>query len=62
MINGMMGVLVGLSLACTTALAIAVLRFSLGIGSILAFPGGYLWSTYNWNSFLYITQKKTKIC
>lgn len=40
MINGMMGVLVGLSLACTTALAIAVLRFSLGIGSILAFPGG----------------------
>jgi len=40
LINGMMGVLVGLSLACTTALAIAILRFTLGIGSILAFPGG----------------------
>ena len=40
LINGMMGVLVGLSLACMTALSIAIMRFLFQIGSILAFPGG----------------------
>ncbi len=40
LINGMMGVLIGLSLACMTALSIAILRYVLQIGSILAFPGG----------------------
>lgn len=40
LVNGMMGVLVGLGLACVTATAIAILRYTLSIGSILAFPGG----------------------
>jgi len=39
-INAMMGVLIGLVFASITALGIAMLRFSLGIGSIHAFHGG----------------------
>ncbi len=40
LINGLMGVLVGLTFACVTATSIAILRFSLGIGTIHAFHGG----------------------
>ncbi|MHA1804018.1 MAG: energy coupling factor transporter S component ThiW [Promethearchaeota archaeon] len=39
-INGMTGVLVGLLFAVLTATGIAILRFSLGIGTIHAFHGG----------------------
>ncbi|MFX1366577.1 MAG: energy coupling factor transporter S component ThiW [Promethearchaeota archaeon] len=39
-INAITGVLVGLIFSCITALGIAILRFSLGIGSIHAFHGG----------------------
>ncbi len=39
-INGMTGVLIGISFACTTSLGIAFIRFPLGIGSIHAFHGG----------------------
>ncbi|MFX1592122.1 MAG: energy coupling factor transporter S component ThiW [Promethearchaeota archaeon] len=39
-INGITGVLIGLSFACTTSLGIAVIRYPLGIGSIHAFHGG----------------------
>ncbi|MFX0002886.1 MAG: energy coupling factor transporter S component ThiW [Promethearchaeota archaeon] len=39
-INGMTGVLIGLSFACTTSLGIAIFRYPLGIGSIHAFHGG----------------------
>ncbi|MFX1313460.1 MAG: energy coupling factor transporter S component ThiW [Promethearchaeota archaeon] len=39
-INAIMGVLVGITFAFITATIIAILRFSLGIGSIHAFHGG----------------------
>ncbi len=39
-INAMTGVLIGLSFSSFIALAIAILRFSFGIGSIHAFHGG----------------------
>jgi len=39
-INTITGVLIGLILSCVTAFAIAILRFSLSIGSIHAFHGG----------------------
>ncbi|MHA1689147.1 MAG: energy coupling factor transporter S component ThiW [Promethearchaeota archaeon] len=39
-INGMTGVLVGMIFAMLTATGIAILRFSLGIGTIHAFHGG----------------------
>jgi energy coupling factor transporter S component ThiW len=39
-INGMTGVLIGISFACTTSLGIAIFRYPLGIGSIHAFHGG----------------------
>ncbi|MFW9899850.1 MAG: energy coupling factor transporter S component ThiW [Candidatus Thorarchaeota archaeon] len=39
-INGLMGVLIGLTFACITSLGIAIIRFPLGIGSIHAFHGG----------------------
>lgn len=39
-INGMTGVLIGVSFACTTSLGIAIFRYPLGIGSIHAFHGG----------------------
>ncbi len=39
-INGMTGVLIGLSFACITSLGIAIFRYPLGIGSIHAFHGG----------------------
>jgi energy coupling factor transporter S component ThiW len=40
MINGLAGVLVGLTFAVTAATILAILRYSLAIGTILAFPGG----------------------
>jgi energy coupling factor transporter S component ThiW len=40
LINGILGVLVGLTFACVAATSIAILRFSLGIGTIHAFHGG----------------------
>lgn len=40
LINAISGVLIGLSFSIITALGIASLRFSLGIGSIHAFHGG----------------------
>ncbi|MHA1293399.1 MAG: energy coupling factor transporter S component ThiW [Promethearchaeota archaeon] len=39
-INAIMGVLVGVPFALITALSIAILRFSIGIGTIHAFHGG----------------------
>jgi energy coupling factor transporter S component ThiW len=39
-INGMTGVLIGTSFACTTSLGIALFRYPAGIGSIHAFHGG----------------------
>ncbi len=39
-INAITGVLIGLIFSCVTALGIAILRYSLGIGSIHAFHGG----------------------
>ncbi|MFX0042192.1 MAG: energy coupling factor transporter S component ThiW [Candidatus Hodarchaeota archaeon] len=39
-VNAITGVLIGLTFSCITALGIAVLRFSLGIGTIHAFHGG----------------------
>ncbi|MFW9874608.1 MAG: energy coupling factor transporter S component ThiW [Candidatus Thorarchaeota archaeon] len=39
-INAITGVLIGLVFSCITALGIAILRFSLGIGTIHAFHGG----------------------
>jgi len=39
-INAITGVLIGLAFSCITALGIAILRFSLGIGTIHAFHGG----------------------
>ncbi len=39
-INGMTGVLIGMSFACTTSLGIAIFRYPLQIGSIHAFHGG----------------------
>jgi energy coupling factor transporter S component ThiW len=39
-INGITGVLIGLSFGCTTSLGIAIFRYPLGIGSIHAFHGG----------------------
>ena len=40
LINAITGVLVGLTYSCVIALGIAILRFSLGIGTIHAFHGG----------------------
>lgn len=40
LINAMTGVLIGISFSCTTALGIAIIRFSAGIGTIHAFHGG----------------------
>jgi energy coupling factor transporter S component ThiW len=40
LINAITGVLIGLVFSCITALGIAILRFSLGIGTIHAFHGG----------------------
>ncbi len=40
LINAITGVLIGLTYSCITALGIAILRFSLGLGSIHAFHGG----------------------
>ncbi|MFX1500862.1 MAG: energy coupling factor transporter S component ThiW [Promethearchaeota archaeon] len=40
LINAITGVLIGLAFSCVTALGIAILRFSLGIGTIHAFHGG----------------------
>lgn len=57
MINGIAGVLVGLSLACTTALALATLRFVLRIGSPLAFPGGISGAVIT-GTISYILRKK----
>ncbi len=39
-INAITGVLVGLTFSCIVALGIAILRFSIGIGTIHAFHGG----------------------
>jgi len=39
-INAITGVLIGLILSCVTALGIAIIRFSVGIGTIHAFHGG----------------------
>ena len=39
-INGMTGILIGMSFACTTSLGIAFFRYPLQIGSIHAFHGG----------------------
>ena len=39
-VNAITGVLIGLTFSCITALGIAVLRFSLAIGTIHAFHGG----------------------
>ena len=39
-INGITGVLIGISFACITSLGIAIFRFPVGIGSIHAFHGG----------------------
>jgi energy coupling factor transporter S component ThiW len=39
-VNAITGVLIGLAFSCITALGIAILRFSLGIGTIHAFHGG----------------------
>ena len=39
-INAITGVLIGLIFACIVALGIAILRFSIGIGTIHAFHGG----------------------
>jgi len=39
-INGITGVLIGISFACVTSLGIAIFRYPLGIGSIHAFHGG----------------------
>ena len=39
-INGITGVLIGVSFACTTSLGIAIFRYPVGIGSIHAFHGG----------------------
>lgn len=39
-INAITGVLIGLAFSCTTALGIAILRYSYGIGTIHAFHGG----------------------
>ena len=39
-INGITGVLIGVSFACATSLGIAIFRYPLGIGSIHAFHGG----------------------
>jgi len=39
-INGITGVLIGVSFACITSLGIAVFRFPVGVGSIHAFHGG----------------------
>ncbi len=40
LINAITGVLIGFTFSCITALGIASLRFSIGIGSIHAFHGG----------------------
>ncbi|TFF93407.1 MAG: energy coupling factor transporter S component ThiW [Promethearchaeota archaeon] len=40
MVNAITGVLIGFTFSCLTALGIAIIRFSLGIGSIHAFHGG----------------------
>jgi energy coupling factor transporter S component ThiW len=39
-INAITGVLIGLTFSCIVALGIAILRFSLGLGTIHAFHGG----------------------
>ncbi len=39
-INGITGVLIGISFACVTSLGIAIFRYPVGIGSIHAFHGG----------------------
>jgi energy coupling factor transporter S component ThiW len=39
-INGITGVLIGVSFACTTSLGIAIFRYPVGVGSIHAFHGG----------------------
>ncbi len=40
LVNAITGVLIGLAFSCVAALGIAILRFSLGIGTIHAFHGG----------------------
>lgn len=40
LINAITGVLIGVTFSCTTALGIAIIRFSTGIGTIHAFHGG----------------------
>lgn len=40
LINAITGVLIGTTFSCVTALGIAIIRFSLGLGSIHAFHGG----------------------
>ena len=39
-INGITGVLIGVSFACVTSLGIAIFRYPVGVGSIHAFHGG----------------------
>ncbi|MFX0177983.1 MAG: energy coupling factor transporter S component ThiW [Candidatus Hodarchaeota archaeon] len=39
-INGITGVLIGISFACITSLGIAIFRYPVGVGSIHAFHGG----------------------
>ena len=56
-INGITGVLIGVSFACTTSLGIAIFRYPLGIGSIHAFHGGISGALIV-GIFAYILRKK----
>ena len=55
--NAITGVLIGLLFSCITALGIAILRFSLSIGSIHAFHGGISGALVV-GTVAYILQKK----
>jgi len=56
-VNAITGVLIGLTFSCITALGIAVLRFSLAIGTIHAFHGGISGALVV-GAFSYLLRKK----
>ncbi|MFX1320244.1 MAG: energy coupling factor transporter S component ThiW [Promethearchaeota archaeon] len=56
-VNAITGVLIGLTFSCITALGIAILRFSLGIGTIHAFHGGISGALVV-GAFSYLLRKK----
>lgn len=58
MVNAITGVLIGLTFSCITALGIAILRYSLAIGTIHAFHGGISGALIV-GTFSYLFRKKS---